>query len=76
MGPARPFNDRGGVIFKSSSASLGNTTTFIRVTERCSVADVATTNTNPGDAGYGEPDGGVDGADLSYYVEQWLVGCP
>lgn len=39
------------------------------------VADVTTTNTNPGQAGYGTPDGAVDGADLSYYVELWLSGC-
>lgn len=36
------------------------------------VADTTTTNTNPGDTGYGVPDSGVDGADLAYYVEQWL----
>lgn len=35
-------------------------------------SDVSTTNSNPGDAGYGVPDEIVDGADLSYYVEQWL----
>lgn len=40
------------------------------------IADVTTTNTNPSDPGYGEPDGTVDGNDLSYYVEQWLAGCP
>ena len=29
----------------------------------------------PGDAGYGEPDGVVNGADLSFYVEAFLTGC-
>jgi len=36
--------------------------------------DVTTTNANPGDIGYGAPDGAVNGADLSYFVEQWLGG--
>ena len=40
------------------------------------MADVTTTNTNPGDAGYGQPDGTVNGADLSFFVENWLAGCP
>ena len=34
--------------------------------------DVTTTNTNPGDPLYGIPDGIVDGADQSHYVEKWL----
>lgn len=37
------------------------------------IADVTTTNTNPGDVGYGEPDGTIDGNDLSYFVEFWLA---
>ncbi|MEM1330375.1 MAG: GC-type dockerin domain-anchored protein [Planctomycetota bacterium] len=40
----------------------------------CGVADVTTDNTNPGDAGYGEPDGAVTVADLTYLVEFWLAG--
>lgn len=39
----------------------------------CCIADVTTTNTNPGDPDYGTPDGTVDGADLSFYVELWLA---
>lgn len=39
----------------------------------CSVADLTTTNTNPGDAFAGVPDGVIDGADLSFYVEKWLA---
>lgn len=35
-------------------------------------ADVTTTHANPGDAGYGLPDGVVDGADLSYFVEVFM----
>jgi len=40
------------------------------------IADTTTTNTNPGDPGFGAPDGTVNGADLSYFVEQWIIGCP
>lgn len=36
-------------------------------------ADFTTTNTNPGDTNYGIPDGTVDGADLSFFVERWLA---
>jgi len=35
--------------------------------------DKTTSDTNLGDAYYGEPDGEVNGADLSYYVEHWLA---
>ena len=38
----------------------------------CRLADTTTTNTNPGDPGFGTPDGLINGADLSFYVEQWL----
>ncbi|MEM1331449.1 MAG: hypothetical protein AAGG07_12910 [Planctomycetota bacterium] len=38
-------------------------------------ADVTTSGTNPGDAGYGRPDGVVDVADLTFFVEQW-TGVP
>lgn len=41
--------------------------------EPCADADITTTNTNPGDTGYGSGDGVIDGADISYFVEQWLV---
>jgi len=37
------------------------------------VADMTTTDTNPGDLNHGVPDGQVNGADLSYYVEQWVI---
>lgn len=40
------------------------------------LGDVTTTNTNPGDEEYGAPDGNIDGADLSYYVELWLNTSP
>lgn len=39
-------------------------------------ADTTTTNTNPGDTGFGEADGVVDGADLSWFVEEWIAGGP
>ena len=35
------------------------------------VSDLTTSGTNPGDAGYGVPDGEVNGADLSFFVENW-----
>ena len=38
--------------------------------------DLTTNNTNPGDQGFGQPDGLVNGADLSYFVELWLGGQP
>lgn len=37
------------------------------------VTDYTTTSTNPGDPGFGVPDGFVDGADLTYFVEFWLA---
>lgn len=37
------------------------------------VSDLTTTNTNPGNPGYGVPDGRNDGADLTYFVERWLI---
>ncbi|MEM1331472.1 MAG: GC-type dockerin domain-anchored protein [Planctomycetota bacterium] len=36
--------------------------------------DVTTDGTNPGDPGYGVPDGSVTVADLTYFVEQWING--
>jgi hypothetical protein len=38
------------------------------------VADVTTLDTNPGDPGYGEPDGSINAEDLTYFVEQWING--
>ena len=40
----------------------------------CSPADVTTAATNPGDPGYGVPDGSVTVADLTYFVEFWIAG--
>ena len=40
------------------------------------LADLTTRTKNPGEAGYGEPDGIVDGEDLSFYVALWLQGDP
>ncbi|MEM1330593.1 MAG: GC-type dockerin domain-anchored protein [Planctomycetota bacterium] len=37
-------------------------------------ADLTTDGTNPGDPGYGEPDGAVTVSDLTYYVEFWISG--
>ncbi len=34
-------------------------------------SDLTTTGTNPGQYGYGIPDGVVDNADLTYFVEEW-----
>lgn len=51
-----------------------NAINFVRVSPApCSLADITTTNSNPDDALYALPDGTVDGADLSFYVEQWLA---
>lgn len=35
------------------------------------VVDLTTTGTNPGEPGYGVPDGDINGADLSFFVENW-----
>ncbi|MEM1330752.1 MAG: proprotein convertase P-domain-containing protein [Planctomycetota bacterium] len=40
------------------------------------ISDLTTSNSNPGDADYGQPDGEVNTADLTYLVEQWLAGTP
>jgi len=42
-----------------------------RLASDCPV-DLTTTNANPGDQTYGFPDGNVNGADLSFFVENWL----
>ncbi|MEM1330373.1 MAG: GC-type dockerin domain-anchored protein [Planctomycetota bacterium] len=36
--------------------------------------DLTTLDTNPGDTGYGVPDGTTDVTDLTFYVEQWIGG--
>ena len=40
------------------------------------IADVTTTGAGLGDPGYGVPDGQVTGADINYYVNAWVAGCP
>ena len=35
--------------------------------------DITTDGANPGDPGYGVPDGAVTVADLTYFVEQWIA---
>ncbi|MEM1331037.1 MAG: GC-type dockerin domain-anchored protein [Planctomycetota bacterium] len=37
------------------------------------VADITTDGTNPGDEGFGTPDGSVSTADLAYFVERWVA---
>ncbi|MEM1329176.1 MAG: SUMF1/EgtB/PvdO family nonheme iron enzyme [Planctomycetota bacterium] len=44
--------------------------------EPCSIADLTTDGTNPGDTLYGVPDGRITVADLTFFVEAWLEGCP
>lgn len=65
-----------GVGSGSGMSYTGNQAAYIAgfiQNNRCD-ADFTTTSTNPGDPGYADPDGTVDGADLSYYVERWLGG--
>ncbi|MEM1331262.1 MAG: choice-of-anchor B family protein [Planctomycetota bacterium] len=38
----------------------------------CASADLTTGNTNPGDFGFAQPDGVVDTADLTFFVERWV----
>ena len=42
----------------------------------CSEADVTTTGAGQGDPGFGLPDGQITGADINYYVNIWILGCP
>ncbi|MEM1329098.1 MAG: GC-type dockerin domain-anchored protein [Planctomycetota bacterium] len=44
------------------------------VVESACIPDVSTSGSNPGDAGFGEPDGSVDVSDLTYFVETWIGG--
>lgn len=61
--------------FSPGGGSASNVTIIYRPTTTSTArADLTTTNTNPGDPGYGVPDGKIDGADLSFYVERWLEG--
>ena len=39
-------------------------------------ADVTTQGAGSGDPGFGAPDGLVTGADINYYVNLWVAGCP
>ncbi|MEM1331380.1 MAG: GC-type dockerin domain-anchored protein [Planctomycetota bacterium] len=50
------------------------TITVEPVSSGCGVADVTTDGTNPGDAGFGEPDSVVSVSDLTFFVEQWTNG--
>ncbi|MEM1331526.1 MAG: GC-type dockerin domain-anchored protein [Planctomycetota bacterium] len=45
-----------------------------RSTDPTCVADVTTSGTNPGNTGFGVPDGNVDVSDLTFFVEIWLGG--
>ena len=38
------------------------------------VADLTTHESDPGDPGYGQPDGRVTLSDLTYFIENWLAG--
>ncbi|MEM1331702.1 MAG: spondin domain-containing protein [Planctomycetota bacterium] len=45
---------------------------IIERTDTPCIADATTDGTNPGDAGFGFPDGAVTVSDLSYFVEAWV----
>ena len=38
------------------------------------IPDITTDGANPGDPGFGEPDGAVTVADLTFFVGQWVEG--
>jgi len=38
--------------------------------------DVTTQNAPVGSPNHGVPDGLVTGTDISYYVNNWIAGCP
>ena len=42
--------------------------------EPCARADYTTAGANPGEPEFGTPDGSIDVADLTYFVEAWVVG--
>jgi len=42
----------------------------------CSPADVTTQGAGIGDPNYGVPDGQITAADINYYVNVWVAGCP
>ncbi|MEM1329592.1 MAG: GC-type dockerin domain-anchored protein [Planctomycetota bacterium] len=62
------------VAFEESGRGCFYDYTITVNTEPECVADTTTSGTNPGDSGFGLPDGTVDVADLTYFVEQWLDG--
>ena len=43
-------------------------------TDPCLAADVTTGGANPGEPGFGVPDGSIDASDLTYFVERWVGG--
>lgn len=66
----------GSVLAEYQQDGVVPDTLAIQYTEPICAADVTTSNRNPGEPGYGLPDGQVDGADLSRFVEAWLIGLP
>jgi len=40
------------------------------------IADITAQHAPIGDLNYGVPDGLVTGADIQYYVNLWIAGCP
>ena len=66
------LGDDSGVFGAQQRATL--TLTVSAVIAPSCVGDVTTGSTNPGDAGYGQPDGVADASDLTYFVEAWVSG--
>jgi len=44
--------------------------------DRCSPADVTTQGAPEGDPLYGVPDGQITAADIGFFVNLWILGCP
>jgi len=67
-----------GPDFGSSSenASLIATFSVPATPSACSEADVTTQGAGSGDPLFGIPDGIMTAADINYYVNLWVAGCP
>lgn len=69
----------GSILEGFSGATQGTTRIATNVNSpgaACSPADMTTQGAGIGDPLYGVPDGLITGADIQYYVNLWLAGCP
>ncbi|MEM1330371.1 MAG: GC-type dockerin domain-anchored protein [Planctomycetota bacterium] len=68
------LGDTGLVAFTVREGSNDSAVVTWQLTEASPcVPDITTDGTNPGDAGFGDPDGAVTVSDLTFFVEAWLA---